>query len=228
METRTAVRTVGCTEVCFVAEQDVNWYAVKIDGGIVVIDTGYGEGIRDGLRRLDIDPKDVASIILTHAHIDHYSGLIDGSEVVFPSATVWLAKKELAYWNCHDGGKFAEIYRIETFEPVPLGAKGNPLFAGITPFAAYGHTPGHTAVLVESRGEALLVTGDLICDYSVQFSAPDVTTDYDYDKPQSAETRKLVLEYAAKNDIPITGSHLPFPAVGKVTRVADGFAFAEL
>jgi hypothetical protein len=50
----------------------------------------------------------------------------------------------------------------------------------------------------------------------IQFPLPAVSVTYDTDPAQAADTRKAVLEYAAKNRIPVGGMHLVYPAVGFV------------
>jgi glyoxylase-like metal-dependent hydrolase (beta-lactamase superfamily II) len=211
-------------------DAEVNMYAVKTREGVVVIDTGFGAGILEGLRKLGIDPASVTAVILTHTHGDHTGGLLKDGKAVFPNATLYLSAKELDFWNKGSGANFTKSYKVTAFEPSELGAPQTkqpatlPL-TGITPFAAYGHTPGHTVYLIESDGQKLLIAGDLINVGAVQFPRPDIATAYDSDAGEAAASRKRVLEYAAKNAVPFTGMHLIFPAIGNVTQTGQGFSF---
>jgi glyoxylase-like metal-dependent hydrolase (beta-lactamase superfamily II) len=211
-------------------DTEVNMYVVKTKEGTVVIDTGFGAGILEGLQKLGIAPESVKAVILTHTHGDHTGGLLKDGKAVFPNAALYLSAKELDFWNKGGGANFVKAYKVTTFEPSELGAaQPKPSSAlpltGITPFAAYGHTPGHTVYLVESEGQKLLIAGDLVNVGAVQFPRPDIATAYDSDAAAAAASRKRVLEYAAKNAVPFTGMHVVFPAIGSVAQTGAGFTF---
>jgi glyoxylase-like metal-dependent hydrolase (beta-lactamase superfamily II) len=74
--------------------------------------------------------------------------------------------------------------------------------------------------LVRNGGERLLIWGDLMHVQDIQFPRPDVSVSYDVDPALAAETRKHILEYAARNKTPVAGMHLVFPAIG--TAAPDG------
>jgi glyoxylase-like metal-dependent hydrolase (beta-lactamase superfamily II) len=106
-----------------------------------------------------------------------------------------------------------------------LGAKLTALLPGITPIAAYGHTPGHTIYLLENGGAKLLIAGDFLHIALVQFPAPDVSASYDSDPKAAARSRRQIMDFAAKNKIPVGGMHMVYPAVGTVTASGSGFNF---
>ena len=116
--------------------------------------------------------------------------------------------------------------RVVTFEPGELGARIKDLLPGIKPIAAYGHTPGHTAFLVEDGKGKLLIAGDFLHVALVQFPAPDVSASYDVDPKLAAAARRQIMDYAAKNKIPVGGMHIVYPAVGNVETAGNGFKFA--
>ena len=52
----------------------VNNYLVPAEDGYLLIDTGYADGFRrfqKKLHKLNIDPKEIKYVFLTHAHDDH-------------------------------------------------------------------------------------------------------------------------------------------------------------
>jgi len=207
-------------------ESEVNMFAVKTPEGTIVIDTGLGAGIQEGLQRLRVDPAEVAAVLLTHTHFDHTAGLLKDGQAAFPNARLYLSEKELDFWNANNGADFTAAYEVTTFAPEALeSAAAGVLFACVTPVAAYGHTPGHTAYMIESEGQKLLIAGDVINVQAVQFPRPDICAVFDGDADAASGTRKRILEYASENAVSFTGMHLLFPAIGSVTRDGQGFAF---
>jgi glyoxylase-like metal-dependent hydrolase (beta-lactamase superfamily II) len=207
-------------------DSEANMFVIKTKEGIIVIDSGFGAGILEGLRILGIAPENVTAVVLTHTHGDHIGGLLKNGTAVFPAATLYLSEKELAFWKTAKADDFIKAYKaVSVFEPAEIGTAGKHLFAEITPYAAYGHTPGHTVYLIESEGQKLLIIGDLINVGEVQFPRPDSATAYDSDGAQAASSRKRVLDYAAQNGIVLSGMHLVFPATGTVSRSDSGFVF---
>jgi glyoxylase-like metal-dependent hydrolase (beta-lactamase superfamily II) len=113
--------------------------------------------------------------------------------------------------------------RVETFRPGAIGTRISELLPGISPIAAFGHTPGHTLFMVESAGRKLLIWGDLMHAEAIQFPRPDISVTYDTDPAMAAASRKKVLEYVTANNIPIAGMHLVYPAVGRVSADGNGY-----
>ena len=90
------------------------------------------------------------------------------------------------------------------------------LIPGVRAQSAYGHTPGHTAYVVESRGEKLVLWGDVVHVAAVQFDDPSVTIEYDVNSAEAKHERELAFADAAKNGYLIGGAHMSFPGIGHV------------
>jgi glyoxylase-like metal-dependent hydrolase (beta-lactamase superfamily II) len=211
---------------------ETNTFLIKTPGRTIVVDTGFGGAIFDALKKLGVEPAQVDAVLLTHLHGDHIGGLQKDGKALFPRAAIYLAAREKDYWTktSVNQGVLAALApyegRIETFTPGALGARLAELLPGIVPIAAYGHTPGHTAYLVEDGGERLLIWGDLMHAELIQFPLPGVSVSYDTDPAAAAATRRQFLDYAAKNKIPIGGMHLLYPAIGTVTPSGPGYTFS--
>ena len=109
--------------------------------------------------------------------------------------------------------------RVEGFEgEASLGA-------GMTAMPLPGHTPGHSGVMLESDGDALLMWGDIVHVPPVQFARPDVTIGFDVDQDTARATRMKVLDMAATDRLRVAGMHISFPGIGYVEKAGDGYRF---
>jgi glyoxylase-like metal-dependent hydrolase (beta-lactamase superfamily II) len=201
----------------------VRAFLVRGPSGRLLIDAGAGDAWHKGLGRLGAalaeagtGPQEVDAVALTHTHIDHLSGLVDGEGgLAFPNAgRVLVATEELM--------AFREVPRMIPVLPrlVPLEQGDGPL-PGVVAVNAPGHSPGHMAFLVEGR---LLIWGDLV-HHRVQFAQPGVTWKYDEDTDQARATRAALFERVIAEGWLVAGSHLPHPGIGRLERAGDVFAF---
>jgi len=209
-----------------------NTFLIKTPKQNILVDTGFGGAVFEKIKKLGVEPDKVDAVLLTHMHGDHIGGLQKDGKALFSKAKVYVAAKDREYFTktqVNDGAVAALApygSRVVTFEPGELGARIKDLLPGIKPIAAYGHTPGHTAFLVEDGKGKLLIAGDFLHVALVQFPAPDVSASYDVDPKAAAATRRQLLDYAAKNKIPVGGMHIVYPAVGNVETAGNGFKFA--
>jgi glyoxylase-like metal-dependent hydrolase (beta-lactamase superfamily II) len=111
---------------------------------------------------------------------------------------------------------YAAAGKLKTFE-------GNTdLVPGVRTIAAYGHTPGHTVYAVESKGEKLMLWGDLIHSAAVQFDNPSVTIEFDSNNKVAEAARKKAFAEAAKDGYLVGIAHIAFPGLGHLRANAGG------
>ena len=221
-------------------KHSANAFLVKAPGQNILIDTGTGAGgiIIDKIKTLGVQPEQIDAVLITHLHGDHFGSLQRDGKAVFPNAKVYLSARELEYFtktNINQGAAAAlapymAASRITAFQPGDLasaaaGQRLTEILPGITAIAAYGHTPGHTIFQIENSGAKFLIIGDLLHIALVQFPVPEISATYDMDANASAQIRRQVLDYAAKNRIPVGGMHIVYPAVGNVETDGSGFKF---
>ncbi|MDR1912643.1 MAG: MBL fold metallo-hydrolase [Helicobacteraceae bacterium] len=196
----------------------------------ILIDTGTGGDIFANLKEANIALDSIEIILITHMHGDHIGGLIQNGKATFKNAAVFLPKNDLGYWlgSGDDNRKAAmalqEVYgdRLATFE------WDKEIARAIKTIKAEGHTPGHSAFLIESKGQKLFIVSDLIHSIKVQTADPSQSVVYDVDPVLAASTRKKLLNYAANANLQIAGMHIPFPGIGKVVKEKDGFKFTPI
>jgi glyoxylase-like metal-dependent hydrolase (beta-lactamase superfamily II) len=121
-----------------------------------------------------IQPAQITKVIVSHFHPDHVFGLMSkapDSTPVFPSATIYVPSNEFKFWM--DSSIFTRLPEKQHGLPKRLQAMfpllkdkvkqyewDTEVIPGIHSIAAPGHTPGHTAFVVGSGKEQLMVLSD--------------------------------------------------------------------
>ena len=224
----------------------VNAVLVRGKGKVWLIDTGFGRHIFDMMAGLGISPGDVDYVLLTHMHGDHTGGMFRNGAKAFPNAEVVVSQKEYDYWSSraemeklpeNRRGNFVSAQkifteygeRLKTVDPYRIG---NNLPEGISPVAAYGHTPGHIMFMVRDGREQLLVWGDLTHALAVQMPHPEISVTYDTDPEMARQSRMEVLRHIAEKDshrlvrnIPVVGMHIPAVYPGRVYGHGNGDSY---
>jgi glyoxylase-like metal-dependent hydrolase (beta-lactamase superfamily II) len=207
-------------------------FLVRTPDQNVMIDAGHGRNLFKNLHTLGLDETKINVILLTHMHGDHIGGLLREGVPAFPNAELYLSKKEYDYWmNLGERGasqqKVLKAYKakLHTFEPGTVDNLGKELLKGITPIAAYGHTPGHTAFYVRSADAKWLIWGDLTHAMPIQIPCPEVALSFDVNPDEAIKARKLLLEFIVKNGVTAGGMHVPFPSVGTLKTASDGYSY---
>lgn len=222
-------------------ETSVNAYLVNTGSKLVLIDTGasglFGPtlgNLLNSLRASGYKPEQVDEIYITHLHPDHVGGLMAGGAMAFPNATVrmdkldndfWLSEANLAAAPADGKGFFQGA--MASVNPYVKAGKVKPftgnteLVPGVRAQSSYGHTPGHTTYVVESKGEKLVLWGDLMHVAAVQFEDPSVTIAFDSANKAAQEQRMAAYADAAKNGYMVGVTHVSFPGLGNL-RAAPG------
>ena len=226
----------------------VNAYMINTGDKLVLIDTGAGEKFGPGLSKLQSNlklagyqPEQVDMVLVTHMHGDHVGGLFLDGKRMFPNATVYAGKADAEFWLSeaemnklpidkqkffHDAQSSINPYiQVGKFKPI-LGDV--QLAPGIKAVDMHGHTPGHTIYAVESKGQKLMVGGDLIHVAAVQFLEPQVTIAFDVDSKLAAVQRKKAYIEAAKERYLIGSAHLPFPGLGHLRTAGKGYEWVPV
>jgi glyoxylase-like metal-dependent hydrolase (beta-lactamase superfamily II) len=202
----------------------VRAFLVRGQSGCLLIDSGAANAWHPTLGRLPealleagVSPNEVTVVALTHAHVDHLSGLVDADGgLAFPNAArVLVATEELTAFR-GDPRMIPLLPRL-----IPLEQGDGPLH-GVTAVNAPGHSPGHMAFLVEGR---LLIWGDLVHHAAVQFARPEVTWMFDDDPGQARANRLALMDQAAQAGWLVAGAHLSDPGIGRIERLGPGYAF---
>jgi len=229
-------------------ETSVNTFLVNTGTRLVMIDAGSGASMGPSvgkllanLRAAGYRPEQVDEIYITHMHGDHVGGLAADRARAFPNAVLRIDKRDTDYWLSEANmnaapeemrgffrtamavvNPYAQAGKLRTFEG------STDLVPGVRAQSAYGHTPGHTVYVVESKGEKLVLWGDLMHVAAVQFPNPAVTIAFDTDNTQAAAMRAQAFADAARNGYLVGAAHLPFPGLGRLAAEGSGYRFVPL
>lgn len=131
-----------------------------------------GQAVPAQLRELGIDPLQVRTVVMTHLHSDHASGISEFPEATFVvSRAEWEAATTQGQLHGYMTRQFdhAFDYRLLDFDgddPTSFSgfARSFDLFGDGSVRAVYtpGHTLGHMSVVVRTAGGEVLVAGDAI------------------------------------------------------------------
>jgi hypothetical protein len=81
---------------------------------------------------------------------------------------------------------------------------------------------------VESKGQKMVVWGDLIHVASVQLENPEVLMNFDSDVKMGAAERKKVYAEAAKEGYIVAGAHISFPGLGRLRAEGKGYVWVPV
>jgi glyoxylase-like metal-dependent hydrolase (beta-lactamase superfamily II) len=200
---------------------------VNTGADLVLFDTGLAaDATLAALSAAGVTPDQVTLVVLTHMHGDHIGGLMaaDGVTPTFANARYVTGSAEYDHWAGAANEGFDKNVRPLT-EKITFVDDGASPVSGITGMAAFGHSPGHMVYQVESDGQRLMITADTANHYVWSLQKPDWEVRFDADKAAAAAARKAVFGMIAADKIPFIGYHMPFPGVGYVEAMGDGFRY---
>ena len=193
-----------------------------------LVDAGFGNvrsQLLKSLAALGVAPEKICAVFITHIHPDHVGGLLaPGGNVAFPSAKIYIAKKEYVSWR-QDPSRLRLIYYLRPYgnSIILLDYEKDLSGLGMIPHCYPGHTPGHTVFTCQvqrhdsdhhSRTETLWFVGDIIHAADLQIPHPDFCARYDMDPKTAVASRKALLHSSDK----WFGAHVPFPGQISIIR----------
>lgn len=230
------------------SEVSVNAFLVNTGDRLVLIDAGTGDFMGASLGKLVANieasgyrTSQIDHVILTHIHTDHSGGLSVNGKRVFENATLHVNNREEEFWLKADAkaksdktlgeyiaqaessvAPYIEAGKFETFgdNAAPIPGFGSVLRAG--------HTPGHSGIIVESKGETIVFWGDIAHGDVLQFDQPNVTVDFDVDQKAAVASRVIAFAEAADQKYLVAGAHHAFPGIGHVRRDNSNYDWVPL
>ncbi|MEL6318151.1 MAG: MBL fold metallo-hydrolase [Pseudomonadota bacterium] len=215
---------------------------VNTGAALIMFDAGNGAATgrrpnaglaRERLALLGVSPEQIDIVVLTHFHPDHIGGLIEDGAPAYPNARYVAPAAEFDFWTAEGrmSGPTERVAKLTAANVAPLAenmtmiAGDQDVVSGVTAVSAAGHTPGHMAYHIESDGARLMICADAANHAVLSLQKPDWHVRFDMDKEAAAATRKQLFGMIAADKIPFAGYHMPFPAIGYLEPLGDGFRY---
>ncbi len=174
----------------------------------------------------------VDTVLCTHLHVDHVGWntmLKDGKWVpTFPNARYLFGRVEHEHWSRQT--ERADMVHVFDDSVRPIMEAGlaqlvewdHKICDEVQLMPSTGHSPGHTSVLISSKGQQAMITGDF-AHHPCQMAHPEWASTADYDKAAAAATRRLIFAELEGKPILVIGTHFAGPTAGHIVR--DGAAW---
>ena len=222
-------------------------WVVETDGTTIVVDTGIGNGksrpfsalfdqldnpVLERLESAGFRREKIDYVLLTHLHVDHVGWNThwqDGRWTpVFPNATYVFGERERDYFATPEGESRRMVFDDSVLPVIEAGQArvvqdaGEAILDGICFLPTFGHSIGHMAIEIRSRGETALFSGDVMHS-AVQVHRPEWNSMFCLDQEQARASRQRLLAYAADTGATVFAAHFAETSAGMVSRTESGF-----
>jgi glyoxylase-like metal-dependent hydrolase (beta-lactamase superfamily II) len=176
--------------------------------------------------------ESIDTVLCTHLHVDHVGWntmLVDGKWVpTFPKARYLMGRVEFTHWRAqHEREDVAAVF-ADSVKPVhdaglvDLVETEHRITNEISLIPTLGHTPGHVSVLVKSKGEEALITGDFM-HHPCQIARPHWCSTADSDPEMGQRTRERMLVELSSRPVLVIGTHFAGVTAGRIVKDGDAY-----
>lgn len=213
---------------------------VKTSQATLLVDTGLGANpnpywgvdkgtLLDALSRAGLAPGDIDIVFHTHLHADHvgWNATPDGRPT-FPNARHIVHRAD---WDAFHTPLLEKAFPFDYLDQQVFSLQRAGLLdlidgpTHLTPevkaIPAFGHTPGHMCLVIESAGAKGMICGDAIL-HPAQIREPDWPFVFDVDRSHAARTRRELIDTIEREHMTLIQCHFPEPGHGAIVRRPDG------
>ena len=233
-----------------------NCLVLDIGSHRVLLDTGGGRGhpaygknspdtapcqaklgnLMDGLKAEGIAAESIDTVVLSHQHVDHVSGVADNmGKPAFPNARYFMARPEWeefislqipdndTEWDGWAGAiRFGQKVCVAIQDRLELVDPEVEILPGVCMIPTPGHTANHCSIEFVSGNTRLVCPMDTL---GHPIHAEHLT--WNPEGEQSLASRREILKRAESADL-VHVFHFPFPGLGHMIPDGDGWHWQAL
>ena len=238
-ETKAALSAAGLTDAFVSITFTVT--AVRSKGELILFDAGTGNQVfpkagalaTKNMQAAGVDPLQIKTIIITHFHPDHITGLMakDTNAPIFPNAEIHVPAVDYKYWT-DPATTAGAAKRIQAVFPGWKNIKpfegDMEIVPGVRAIATFGHTPGHTSYQLGSGNKQLIVLGDVSNIPALFVAHPEWHAVFDTDGALAEANRRKMFDRVIAEAATVAGYHFGMPGAGTLQKDGKGYAFVPV
>lgn len=204
-------------------------FLVRGNGRCTLVDLGLGPGMLmgiqggaflDNLAALGVSTDEVTDVLFTHLHEDHIGWAVRDGVPTFANATYRASQADVDHFVRDQLGNDAEGRVLDIIgahiEPWAAGSQ-TTIVPGIDQFAAPGHTPGSSVIVLSSGEQRAMLLGDVV-HCPVQLLDEEWAGLFDVDPVLARRTRNALARELEGDRTLVAGAHFPGIAFGRLIR----------
>ncbi|HFE66974.1 MAG TPA: MBL fold metallo-hydrolase [Chloroflexi bacterium] len=187
----------------------------------------------ESLASTGVAREDVTDVVFSHLHLDHVGWTtidVDGRrELMYPNARHLVTQAEWDFWYGGDNpaGPHPEFVQQPLADIILFIQDGDEIAPGMRVVGTPGHTPGHISLLIESGGQRLYLTADILHG-AMQLQEPDWSVAFDNDPEQARHSRERMYAEFVKPNTLVGVNHFSNKVFGTISPDGDVYTWTPL
>ena len=175
----------------------------------------------ESLASTGVARESVTDVVFSHLHLDHVGWTtieVNGRrELTYPNARHLVTQTEWDFWYGGDNpaGPHPEFVQKPLADIIQFVQDGEEIAPGMRVVGTPGHTPGHISFLIESGGQRLYLTADILHG-AMQLQEPDWSVAFDNDPEQARRSREAMYAEFIKPNTLIGANHFSTHVFGSI------------